>query len=177
MKQRIFTVDELMDMDKLGLFGDRPFELIDGIIYEKDLPKPKQAYLTNTLSATFVLTFAERACTRVKSPIILPDNTWLTFPDLALVKLGDYSARHPVPEDIFLLIEVSSTTLKNDLGIKLDKYAEAGICEYWIADLSTEEWIIHRDVAPGRYRSITRLSFSESIAPQAFPNDVQVWLE
>ena len=46
------------------------------------------------------------------------------MPDLVVAKPGDYDTEHPTPEDILLLIEVSSTTLKTDLGVKLEKYAE-----------------------------------------------------
>jgi len=176
IKQRTFTVDDLMLMDEAGLFHNQRIELLDGVIYDMTPTSPNHASTVNKLNREFSRWFIDRAIISIQNPIDVGNETWLPVPDVVIAKLGDYDNRHPTPNDILLLVEVSSTTLKNDLGIKLEKYAEAGIREYWIADLNTEEWIIHRDLAPGRYRSITRLSFTESVAPQVFLEDAQVWL-
>ena len=177
LEQRTFTVDDLTLMDETGLFGKQRVELINGVIYKMSPTGPSHAHTVDVLTEIFVQQFAGRARVRVQSPISLNDESWMPILDVTLIKLGDYSGRHPTPEDILLLVEVSSTTLKTDLGAKLEAYANAGIKDYWIADLNTHEWIVHRDLAPGRYRSITRLEFSEHIAPQAFPEDARGWLE
>ena len=57
-------------------------------------------------------------------------------PDVALVKWDDYSQGHPGPDDVLLLIEVSDTTIQSDRGVKLPLYAQSGIREVWIVDLS-----------------------------------------
>ena len=176
LEQRTFTVDDLTLMDEAGLFGGQRIELINGVIFEMSPTGPSHAHTVDVLTEEFVQQFAGRARVRVQSPVSLNDENWMPIPDITLIKLGDYSGKHPIPKDILLLVEVSSTTLKTDLGAKLEAYASAGIADYWIADLNTDEWIIHRDPAPGRYRSITRLDFSESVAPQAFAEDTRRWL-
>lgn len=176
IKQRSFTVEDFMLMDEAGLFVDQRNELINGVIHDMSPTNPDHADAVNEVAESFFRHFLDKARISVQNPITLRDATWMPVPDIVLTKLGDYSSRHPAPEDILLLVEVSSTTLETDLGPKLEKYADAGISEYWIADLGTREWIVHRDCAPGRYRSIIRVSFDEAIAPQAFPDDAQAWL-
>jgi Uma2 family endonuclease len=47
-----------------------------------------------------------------------------------------YRERHPTAEDIFLLIEVSDTTVKHDREKKIPLYARNGIFESWLVDLN-----------------------------------------
>ena len=46
-----------------------------------------------------------------------------------------YLDRHPGPEDVAIVIEVSDTTLGRDRTIKKRTYARAGIPVYWIVNL------------------------------------------
>jgi len=43
--------------------------------------------------------------------------------------------RHPGPQDIALLVEVSNTTLPRDRTVKARVYARAGVAVYWIINL------------------------------------------
>jgi Uma2 family endonuclease len=47
---------------------------------------------------------------------------------------GRYRKSIPA-EAIKLVIEVSSTTLDDDLGDKKNRYAAAGLSEYWVLDM------------------------------------------
>ena len=60
--------------------------------------------------------------------------------------LRRYLKHHPYPEDIFWLIEYSDSTLAKDLSEKKQLYAEAGIQEYWIADLKNSQLRVFRKV-------------------------------
>ena len=46
-----------------------------------------------------------------------------------------YADRHPSPEDIHLLIEVSMTSGSFDRAEKMEVYAAASIAEYWRVDV------------------------------------------
>jgi len=63
-------------------------------------------------------------------------------PDITLLKFKeDFYIESPVgATDIYLLIEVAITTKSSDRTIKYQKYAQAGIPEYWI--VLPEEGII-----------------------------------
>ena len=47
----------------------------------------------------------------------------------------DYSKRHPGPNDLGLVVEVSSSSLLIDRGFKLRLYGREGIPAYWIVNL------------------------------------------
>ena len=52
-----------------------------------------------------------------------------------------YASAHPGPDDIFLIIEISDTSLDYDRRIKVPLYAKAGIPEVWLVDL--EQGAVH----------------------------------
>ena len=68
-------------------------------------------------------------------------------PDLMLLKPAAdyYRKRHPLPEDVFLLVEVSDTTLELDREEKLPAYGRAGILEVWIVDLNHATIEVYRE--------------------------------
>jgi Uma2 family endonuclease len=49
--------------------------------------------------------------------------------------LEGYEERHPLSEDILLIIEISDSTLRKDRTEKLTPYASVGIPECWILNL------------------------------------------
>jgi Uma2 family endonuclease len=67
----------------------------------------------------------------------------------------DYADRHPVPDDVRLLVEVSDTTLGYDRNRKAAIYAEAGIADYWILNLPQRRLEVRRD--PSRFRPVSGL--------------------
>jgi Uma2 family endonuclease len=59
----------------------------------------------------------------------------LPEPDIVITNFQE-TGRVPVPVDmIALIVEVSDSTLRYDLGKKARLYAAAGVPEYWVADL------------------------------------------
>lgn len=66
-------------------------------------------------------------------------------PDIVLTS---YRGDGPVPlGTVALVVEVSDTTLANDLGRKAVLYARAGVPEYWVVDLNEDRCLLH--VSPG----------------------------
>lgn len=62
-----------------------------------------------------------------QDPVLLrPDSE--PQPDLMLLKprADFYSASHPEPADVLLIVEVSDTSLRKDLDIKVPLYAKHG---------------------------------------------------
>jgi Uma2 family endonuclease len=49
-------------------------------------------------------------------------------------------------ETVALIVEVASTSLSDDLDVKLRIYAQAGVPEYWVADVKAH--VIHQMWAP-----------------------------
>jgi len=95
-------------------------------------------------------------------------------PDYILLKPSpdDYTNCHPRPDEVFLLIEVSDTTLDYDREDKLPAYGRAGIGEVWIVNLTKPTIEVYRDPHFTGYGSKTTLSSGNQIVPQAFPDAV-----
>ena len=82
---------------------------------------------------------------------------------------GEEASHHPYSEDIYLLIEISNSSLKKDLETKAQIYARNNIPEYWIIDLANRKSIVHTQPADNNYLQIVEYK-SGTISPQAFPN-------
>lgn len=103
----------------------------------------------------------------VQSTIRLSD-TSVVDPDLAILKRPNSqdAGKLPTPEDVLLLVEVAHSSLKKDLSIKSELYAQASIPEYWVADIENASLIVHRQPKRGRYGSCVTLRGQEQAIPE-----------
>ncbi len=69
--------------------------------------------------------------------------------------------------DAKLVIEVSDSTLKDDLGKKAQLYAANGIPEYWVIDLGAKETVVHRSPEESKYTSIHRAPWVSPVTSSA----------
>lgn len=70
----------------------------------------------------------------------------------------------PVPvEHVRLVVEVSDTTLEDDLGRKRHVYAAGGIPEYWVVDLSGRVVLQYWAPEEGSYARETVVPFGERL--------------
>ena len=131
-----FTITEYHRLADLDFFTeDDRVELIKGEII-KMAAKGKAHSVCNTrLYRELFKLLEEKVTIRGQEPIIINDSE--PEPDLTIVKNtpDDYFLNHPIPSDIFLIIEVADSSLKYDQEIKLSLYAEADISDYWIFNL------------------------------------------
>jgi|FLYL01.1.fsa_nt_gi Uma2 family endonuclease len=176
LKPHAFTVDDFMVMVDAGLFHDQRVELLDGVIVDMSPADPHHEAAVDEIAENLFRAFVDRARVRVQNAVDLERSEWLPHPDIALVKRKDYSAVRPKPDDIYLLIEVANTSPELDKGRKRDIYAQVGIQEYWIADLSTPTWLVHREPEGQRYKAVLDIRFGQALAPLAFPREARVWL-
>ncbi|MEG5171728.1 Uma2 family endonuclease [Microcoleus sp. B3-D7] len=133
-----FTIAEYHRLTELGFFGeDDRVELINGELLKMAAKGTAHETCRRRLLRELSAIVAERATLQCQSPIVLPTNSE-PEPDFSLVqnRPDDYLSSHPCPGDILLLIEVADSSLSYDKQVKLPLYAEAGICNYWIFNLS-----------------------------------------
>ncbi len=151
------------------LDSDARVELLDGKILDMSPIGPFHGSITKYLNQLFSAAARGRWIVQVQDPVHLGDHSE-PEPDLALLKPVEdfYGTRHPGPEDVFLLVEVSDTTLEYDRGEKLSAYAHAGIVETWIVNLSELTLEIHREPHFTGYASKTVLRPGAKAAPLAF---------
>ena len=169
--RRRFTVDEYYKMGRAGvLCDDDRVELIEGEIISMSPIGDQHAACVDFLNEWFVSRLDGRAIVRVHSPIRLSDKD-MPQPDIALLRprADRYASGHPGPEDVFVVMEASDTSLRHDRR-KLARYAETGIPEAWLFILRTGRTEVHRDPAGGHYREVRILDRDGSVSPLAFPD-------
>ena len=150
---------------------DARVELLDGRIIDMSPIGPFHGGVVTYLTEIFVAASKGRWQTRVQNSLRLDEHSE-PQPDLILVKPTPefYRKRHPQPEDVFLLVEISDTTLEADQTDKLPIYGRAGVPEVWIVNLNELTVEIYREPNFTGYGSKTVLRASDQAKPLAFPD-------
>ena len=166
-----FTVDDYHRMAETGILKpDAKVELIDGEIVDMLPIGPFHSGSVYLLSQWFSAKAVARWIVATQGPLQLGDSD-LPEPDLMLLRPSQdhYRSRHPVAEDVFLIIEVADSSLTFDQNVKLPLYAKAGIEEVWILNAPQKQLEIYRQPQFLGYESKTVLKQGE-IAPARFPD-------
>jgi hypothetical protein len=149
------TVDEF---EKADFYDDNQVELINGHVIRREAMKPSHVLATECLRRLLEPMLPAGWFLREDKPVRIPDFNE-PLPDIAIVR-GDYKVyarRHPAPDDVALLIEVSDTSLKDDRGDKRDNYALNKIPVYWIVNLIDNQVELYTAPTSGQY---TRTDFA-----------------
>ncbi len=167
---RKFNVNEYRKMAEIGILTpeDR-VELIGGEIIAMSPIGRKHAAAVNRLTNLFPPLLANKVIVSVQNSIRL-DNYSEPQPDIVLLKPRSdfYESKIPEAEDIYLLIEVSDSTITYDQEIKLPLYAESNINEVWIVNLNNKTLEVYRQPQDKIY--LEQQKNVESISPLAFPD-------
>ena len=159
-------------MGEAGVFGeDDRVELLDGHVYAMSPIGSEHAACVRRLNRLFQKRVGTSALVSVQTPIRL-DDVSEPEPDLALLapRDDDYAARHPRPDDIFLVVEVADTSLAFDRDVKLPLYADAGIPEVWLVDLASNEVHAFRRLESDRYAEHETVGPGEAIRVTELPS-------
>jgi len=159
-------------MAETGLLRpDARVELLDGRILDMSPIGPFHGGVTTFLNALFTTAARGRWLTAVQNPVRLDDHSE-PQPDLALLRPAPdfYRRRHPAPEDVFLLVEVSDTSWPRDVEDKLPAYGRAGIPEVWIVNLNDETIEVYREPHFAGYASRTVVPAAGQASPARFPD-------
>jgi Uma2 family endonuclease len=169
-----FSVKDYYRMAETGVLRpDARVELVDGRIIDMSPIGPLHGGVVNRLNRFFHRHSKDRWLQAVQNPVHLEDHSE-PQPDLMLLRpaADDYESGHPEAKDVFLLIEVSDSTLETDRGVKLPAYAHAGITEVWIVNLLNGTLEVYREPRYGGYAKTQILHDGESAAPALFPDAV-----
>jgi Uma2 family endonuclease len=172
IKTHRFTTADYYRMATTGVLKpDARVELVDGQILDMSPIGPFHGGVTNRLARLFNKLAQDRWQVAVQTPLRLDDHSE-PQPDLMLLKpsADDYTSRHPVPPDVFLLIEVADTSLPYDRNDKLPAYARAGIPEVWLVNLTDRSIEVYREPHFTGYAAKTILRGGAKATPQTFPD-------
>jgi Uma2 family endonuclease len=161
-----FSRAEFQRMAEAGLFEGRRVELLEGEVIEMTPQGSRHASAVALIVETLVRALSPAFSVRPQLPLALDERSE-PEPDVA-VCLPDprhYSAAHPGPEHVVLVIEVADTSLQYDRGRKAAAYARAGIPALWIVDLGERsvEVLGEPDRDRGRYRLQQRIAEDASL--------------
>lgn len=161
------------EYDKLvamGAFEDERVELLYGTLVAMSPQDPRHTTPIQQLTMLLVPALVGRAILRVQAPFAANDDSE-PEPDLAVVPIGDYKAAHP--ERAYLVIEVALSSTKKDRLVKAPLYAQSGVGEYWLVDVTGSVIEVYRSPSPNGYASVTKHGAGDAIAIEAF-GDVSV---
>ena len=163
------SLEDYHNLINHGLLADKNVELLEGELIEMSPESPLHRYITSS-GADYLREILQGMALVIEAhPITLTNSEPET--DIAIVKLPrhQYKHRHPYPEDIFWLIEVSNQTLNYDLNEKKKVYAQEGIQEYWVADINNSQVHIFLNPEKDDYQT-TKIVSDGIIKPQSFPH-------
>ena len=121
------TVAEFAQILDAGLFDGRHVQLLDGELYEVTKNPPRNFAVSVLADALRSLLPRDEYAVREEKSIE-PWGNWWPEPDIAVArgKQRRYEDRHPGPEDVALIVEVTDSS-EQDRTKKLVGYAAAGI--------------------------------------------------
>jgi Uma2 family endonuclease len=161
-------------MGQVGILcEDDRVELIDGVVVAKMPIGPRHNACVSSGTRALVRAAGDAA-------IVLPQGSVRLGlfnepePDLVLLRPRDdfYASRHAGPEDILLIVEIAESSIEYDRDVKARLYAEFGVPEYWLADLTGD--LVRRYATPeqGLYHTVEQHRRGESLAPALLPSCV-----
>jgi len=165
----LFTTDDYHRMlEARILTPDDRVELIRGEVVVMSPINARHAACVARLSESIFDRVQMTVCIRVQSPIVIADHSE-PEPDVVLARRREdqYVAGHPQPENVLLVVEVCDTTIDRDRGVKVPLYAEAGIAEVWLVNLTRDEVEVYRDPEDARYKTIVARKPGDSLSPRS----------
>jgi Uma2 family endonuclease len=170
--KHLTNLDEWHRLGEANIFppGSR-VELIDGEILDMAPIGFNHAGHINRLVKLLTKLIPDEVITSVQNPFQLGDLSE-PEPDLMLLKPNAdyYSSRHPVANDVLLLIEVADSSLAYDQNQKLRLYALHDVAEYWLLNLNDLCLEVYREPHGENYAQKSTLRKGDTVTLSQLPN-------
>ena len=154
--EKLHTID-----DYYALPEDVRVELIDGKYYYMEVPTRKHQMVLGRILVLFMecMRVHELSCDVYPSPCDVRldrDDYTMVQPDILVICDDDYTEVRRVEGAPDLVVEIlSPSTRMKDQLLKLHKYQNAGVREYWIVDIENRKVTVHtfeeEDYSPKQY--------------------------
>jgi Uma2 family endonuclease len=159
------SVDQYDQMVKYGILPDtNRLELIEGRIVEKDVKDPEHPTIVDLTRQAIERILPPGWYVRKEDPVRIPTRKSEPEPDLSIVRgsIKDYAKRHPGPEDVALVVEVTRSTVAKDRALART-YGGGGIPAYWIVNVEKNRLEVYEGPIDGKYPAPRSLSQRESV--------------
>ncbi|MEU7055337.1 Uma2 family endonuclease [Streptomyces sp. NPDC046197] len=167
--QHELTLGEAADLLSRALPGHR-VEILQGRLTVTPPPDGSHALSLTKLGRVFDRAgIVEAGCDYVQGVGLwlptLPED--FAIPDLSVVdedfRDAHVTKNHYAPNVFRLVVEVTSSNWSDDLGPKVECYAQAGIPAYLVADRKHDEVLLYTDPADGKYSGPQRFKRGQSV--------------
>lgn len=154
----LWTRDEYYKMVEVGLFEGKVVELIEGQVIEMSPMGSLHATVVTLIARRLERAFGQGYFVRWQMPLDVGESSE-PEPDVAVIAgdVLDYKAAHP--KTAVLVVEVAETSLEYDRITKASVYAQAGIADYWIANLVDGQLEVYRKPV----KSATKFGYADKI--------------
>ncbi len=164
--------DRLVD---LGVFEDEKIELLRGMLVTMSPEGELHVDVGHWLFKLLVRTFSDAEFdVRYAAPFAANDDSE-PEPDVFVgPPRGERSPAHP--NRALLLVEVSNSSIRKDRKIKRALYAEIGVPEYWIIDITKDVPVIEVYTEPSAtgYARMVTLRDGDVLRPLHIPIEIEV---
>jgi Uma2 family endonuclease len=137
-RQLKLTLDDFALLHEAGAFDAySKVELIEGVLYAMNPQQTRHAYAKTKLAFrlyTALEALGSELMPLVEGTVAMPPRS-APEPDIAVGKFEPGTSGYMPLSAISLVIEVSDSSLRYDLGKKKQLYARHGVAEYWVVDL------------------------------------------
>ncbi|BDC49764.1 hypothetical protein F183_A20800 [Bryobacterales bacterium F-183] len=175
LPHKTWTREELLLIETTGVFEGTHYELIDGELIDKMGKKRPHSIAGRATVYALEEAFGRNYVEQESSIDVAPQDNPRNEPEPDVVVLRQLSGEirsNPAPSDIALVVEVSDTTLRQDLTTKARLYARAGIADYWVLDIQHRLLHVLRQPAGDMYLQHLQLRDDESVSPLERPDSL-----
>jgi Uma2 family endonuclease len=172
-----FSSDDYFRLAEIGVLRpNERVELIDGDVVAMSPEGTRHFACVSRLMRLLTLHAGESLVVS-HGTLFLPDQ-YRPMPDVMVLRPSetDYEDAHPTHADALVVVEVADSSERYDRIVKIERYAEAGIPEYWLVDLTRDTITVHGNPAAGEYRDLQTYSrgdewFSAALGGPLIPVD------
>lgn len=158
--------DRLID---LGVFDDEKIELLRGMLVTMSPQGDRHVWMVVFLNKRLVNQVGDAYDVCPAGPLCAtPDSE--PEPDFSIIPHDP--ARRKKPTTALLVIEVANSSLRKDRKIKKAIYAEAGVPEYWIIDVSRDDELtveVYTDPEGSTYKHVQKLRDGDTLRARHVP--------
>jgi Uma2 family endonuclease len=146
-----------------GGFGDAHVELVEGELIEMAPSGLEHGGKNVDVAVDLAALYRPLGYRLYFDTIVELSANTVRAPDIAVVDHDITDRKHLLPSDILLAIEISDTTLGEDLGRKRIAYASAGIRHYWVVDVEGRRIHCYADPQGVDYAAIQVIAFGQPV--------------